>query len=187
MEVVNNKWEIKVVVVINKMGGICSRTRRSSSIDNANVNNAPSGSYPHSNGHLGNGSYALPMKPDSNSMPSSAGNSMDMQLRDPFSFQEVNVVPYGIGLDDTNDGIPHLSRALSQKSRSTKSKQVAVAKVILTWCASVFYSMSLLLLVYLKFYGSKKSENIIFYASVTLGHSFVSFDVVMRKWNKSGW
>ncbi|EXB57381.1 hypothetical protein L484_016434 [Morus notabilis] len=111
------------------MGGICSRTRRSSSIDNANVNNAPSGSYPHSNGHLGNGSYALPMKLDSNSTPSSAGNSMDMQLRDPFSFQEVNVVPYKIGLDDTNDGIPHLSRTLSQKSRSTKSKQVAVAKV----------------------------------------------------------
>ncbi|KAI5312864.1 hypothetical protein L3X38_042038 [Prunus dulcis] len=30
--------------------------------------------------------------------------------------------------DDVNDGIPHLSRALSQKNRSTKSKQ-AVAKV----------------------------------------------------------
>ncbi|GMN51938.1 hypothetical protein TIFTF001_021077 [Ficus carica] len=111
------------------MGGICSRTRRSSSIGNVNVNNAPSESYPHSNGHLGNGSYALPMKADSNSMPSSAGNSMDMQLRDPFSFQEVNVVPYGLGSDDTNDGIPRLSRALSNKSRSTKSKQAAVAKV----------------------------------------------------------
>lgn len=111
------------------MGGICSRTRRSSSIGNVNVNNAPSESYPHSNGHLGNGSYALPMKADNNSMPSSAGNSMDMQLRDPFSFQEVNVVPYGLGSDDTNDGIPRLSRALSNKSRSTKSKQAAVAKV----------------------------------------------------------
>ena len=120
------------------MGGICSRTRRSSSIGNVNVNNAPSESYPHSNGHLGNGSYVLPMKADSNSMPSSAGNSMDMQLRDPFSFQEVNVVPYGLGSDDTNDGIPRLSRALSNKSRSTKSKQAAVAKVSLNlmfWCS----------------------------------------------------
>ncbi|PON58438.1 hypothetical protein PanWU01x14_166500 [Parasponia andersonii] len=111
------------------MGGICSRTRRSSSIDNVNVNNDLTESYPHVNGHSSNGTYALPVKPDSNSTPSSAGNNMDMQLRDPFSFQEVSVVPYGLGSDDTNDGIPRLSRVLSQKSRSAKSKQAAVAKV----------------------------------------------------------
>lgn len=112
------------------MGGICSRTRRSS-IDNVNVNSDPTGSYPHANGHSSNGTYALPMKPDSNSTPSSAGNSMDMQLRDPFTFQEVNVVPYELGSDDTNYGIPRLSRVLSNKSKSTTSKQAAVAKVSL--------------------------------------------------------
>ncbi|XP_030488358.2 protein PSK SIMULATOR 1 [Cannabis sativa] len=113
------------------MGGICSRTKRSS-IDNVIVNDDLPGSgsnNAHVNGHSNNGSYALPMKPESNSAPSSAGHSVDMQLRDPFSFQEVNIVPYGIGSDDTNDGIPRLSRVLSHKSRSTKSKQAAVAKV----------------------------------------------------------
>ena len=114
------------------MGGICSRGRRSRSIDNVNVNNEPSGSYHHVNGDSGNnGSYEAPAKADANSVPSSAGNSMDMQLlRDPYSSQElIHMAPYGIGSDDSNDGIPRLSRVLSNKSRSAKSKQVAVAKV----------------------------------------------------------
>ncbi|KAL5558494.1 hypothetical protein UlMin_034705 [Ulmus minor] len=110
------------------MGGICSRTRRSPPVDNVTVNNASSGSYLHANGHSSNGSYPIPAKDDSNSTPSSVGNSMDMQLRDPFSFQEANMVPYGMDSDATHDGIPQLSRVLSHKSRSTKS-QAAVAKV----------------------------------------------------------
>ena len=114
------------------MGGICSRARRPSSIGNIiNVDSAASESYAQANGHSGNGSYALPAKADSSSVPSSTGNSMDMQLRDPFSFQEANVAPYGLGSEDAGDGIPRLSRVLSHKSRSTKSKQVAVAKVAL--------------------------------------------------------
>lgn len=132
------------------MGGICSRTRRSSSIDNVNVNNDPAGSYPHPNGHSNNGSYALPLKPESNSTPSSAGNSMDMQLRDPFSFQEVNMVPYGLGADDTSDGIPRLSRVLSNKSRSAKSKQAAVAKVSLNLSSYLFFHCFMCELLYLE-------------------------------------
>ncbi|KAF4368697.1 hypothetical protein G4B88_025115 [Cannabis sativa] len=99
--------------------------------DNVIVNDDLPGSgsnNAHVNGHSNNGSYALPMKPESNSAPSSAGHSVDMQLHDPFSFQEVNIVPYGIGSEDTIDGIPRLSRVLSHKSKSTKSKQAAIAK-----------------------------------------------------------
>ncbi|XP_015886304.2 protein PSK SIMULATOR 1 [Ziziphus jujuba] len=110
------------------MGGICSRTRRSP-VDNATVNDSSAGCYPHVNGHSDNGSRALPMKLNNNSTPSSVVDNMDKQLRDPFSFPELNTAPYGLGADDINDGIPHLSRALSHKSRSTKSKQAAVAKV----------------------------------------------------------
>lgn len=114
------------------MGGICSRTRRSP-VDNATVNDSPSGCYPHVNGHSDNGSRALPMKVNSNSTPSPVGDHMDKQLRDPFSFPELNTAPYGLGSDDIKDGIPSLSRVSSHKSRSTKSKQVAVAKVILNF------------------------------------------------------
>uniref|UniRef100_A0A803Q1T0 Uncharacterized protein n=1 Tax=Cannabis sativa TaxID=3483 RepID=A0A803Q1T0_CANSA len=88
----------------------------------------PGSNNAHVNGHSNNGSHALPMKLESNSAPSSAGHSVDMQLHDPFSFQEVNIVPYGIGSEDTIDGIPRLSRVLSHKSKSTKSKQAAIAK-----------------------------------------------------------
>lgn len=117
---------------LKKMGGICSRTRRSP-VDNATVNDSSAGCYPHVNGHSDNGSRALPMKLNNNSTPSSVVDNMDKQLRDPFSFPELNTAPYGLGADDINDGIPHLSRALSHKSRSTKSKQAAVAKVILNF------------------------------------------------------
>ena len=124
------------------MGGICSRTRRSP-VDNANVNDSPSGCYPHTNGYSDTRSRSLPTKVNNNSTPSPVGDSTDKQLRDPFSFPEVNTTPYGLGLDDINDGIPRLSRALSHKSRSTKSKQVAVAKVIL----NLIYCFSYLLFV----------------------------------------
>ncbi|KAG6432686.1 hypothetical protein SASPL_104270 [Salvia splendens] len=53
----------------------------------------------------------------------------DNQLREPFSFPELSSVPHGTNMDDINDGIPRLSRALSDKSRSTRTKQVALTKV----------------------------------------------------------
>ncbi|CAB4289552.1 unnamed protein product [Prunus armeniaca] len=111
------------------MGGMCSKSRRST-VDDVTVNNAPSGSIPPANGHSNNGSRGLPPKVNANSTPSPVSDGMDKKLRDPFMLPETNsMVPYGLITDDVNDGIPHLSRALSQKNRSTKSKQ-AVAKVI---------------------------------------------------------
>lgn len=109
------------------MGGLCSRS--------STVNNAPSGSSPHVNGHFNYGagtvyqSRGLHVKTNNNSTPAPIGERTDRQLGEPYSFPEGNAVSYGLNPDDINEGIPRLSRALSQKSRSTKSKQVAVAKV----------------------------------------------------------
>lgn len=73
------------------------------------------------------------LKISSNTTTSPVGENVEnKQVREPFSFPEVNAVPsYGMSADDIDDGIPRLSRALSNKSRSTKSKQAAVAKVCL--------------------------------------------------------
>ncbi|XP_042495917.1 protein PSK SIMULATOR 1-like, partial [Macadamia integrifolia] len=105
------------------MGGICSR---SSSVDNA-----PSRSSPHANGHLiehgsrvAYQSRELLLKDDNKFTPSSSREGMEKQLEE-FSFQEVtaNPNPYESNHDYIiDDGIPRLSRALSQKCRSTKSK-----------------------------------------------------------------
>ncbi|XWS24854.1 hypothetical protein CRYUN_Cryun27aG0020700 [Craigia yunnanensis] len=111
------------------MGGLCSRR--------STVDNAPGGGFPHVNGHFGRGpglvfqTRELPAKINTNSTPPAEDNAdnADKELREPFSFPEINTVPYGTSPDDINDGIPRLSRELSNKSRSTKSKQAAVAKV----------------------------------------------------------
>lgn len=106
------------------MGGLCSRR----STDDA----ALAAALPHVNGHFGYGqsivyqSRGLDIR-DSN-IPADA-EVVDKQMREPFSFPEMNSVPHGAHWDDVHDGIPRLSRALSDKSRSTRSKQVAIAKV----------------------------------------------------------
>ncbi|KAB5512621.1 hypothetical protein DKX38_029649 [Salix brachista] len=108
------------------MGGLCSRS--------STVDNAPSGGFLHLNGHFSHGSGLVfqtrELKIDSNTNPSLVGEKkVDIkQLREPFTFPEVNVVQYGMDPNDIDDGIPRLSRALSDKSRSTKSTPVAVAK-----------------------------------------------------------
>ncbi|KDP34593.1 hypothetical protein JCGZ_11970 [Jatropha curcas] len=106
------------------MGGLCSRS--------SNVDNAPGGGFPHVNGHYASGLVyqSRELKISTNTAPSPVVENVENKpVREPFSFPEVNVVPYGMNPDDIDDGIPRLSRALSNKSRSTKSKQVAVAKV----------------------------------------------------------
>ncbi|KAG7037216.1 hypothetical protein SDJN02_00839, partial [Cucurbita argyrosperma subsp. argyrosperma] len=108
------------------MGGVCSRTRTTS--DDVGSSNG-GGGVGDSNNELGmvHHTYGLPSKISDSTPAVAVADSMNKALREPFSFPEVNaVVPYG--LDDINDGIPRLSRTLSQKSRSTKSRQ-AVAKV----------------------------------------------------------
>ena len=112
------------------MGGLCSRRSTDES--------ALHGSLPHVNGHLSYSSgvvyqsRGLPVQANDYAMQSPACESMDKQNNnDSFSFPDVNNIPLGTNLDDINDGIPRLSRALSNKSRSTRSKQVAIAKVCL--------------------------------------------------------
>ncbi|KAJ8431436.1 hypothetical protein Cgig2_014929 [Carnegiea gigantea] len=116
------------------MGGLCSRS--------ATVENVPSSGHSQINGHGNNAtglfldSQSLASKENSDSMPESVGGDLNKQLREPFSFPErrsyldgTNTNSFGLNMDEIDDGIPRLSRVLSNKSRSTKSKQVAVAKV----------------------------------------------------------
>ncbi|GFZ09639.1 similar to Ikzf5 [Actinidia rufa] len=109
------------------MGGLCSRR--------STEDGATSGSIPHVNGHFSYGSgmvyqsRGLTADVKSNWTPSPIGETTDKQPGEPFSFPELTAFSHGMNEDDINGGIPHLSRALSHKTRSAKSKQVAVAKV----------------------------------------------------------
>ncbi|KAL3638749.1 DNAJ domain protein [Castilleja foliolosa] len=109
------------------MGGLCSRT----STDDTPL----SGALPHVNGRLSFGSGIIYQSRGSDARENNNYNNNELipddveitnrEPRDPFSFPELNAT----NLDDINDGIPRLYRALSDKSRSTRSKQVAIAKV----------------------------------------------------------
>ncbi|XP_050211674.1 protein PSK SIMULATOR 1 [Mercurialis annua] len=104
------------------MGGLCSRS--------STVDNAPGGGFPHLNGHFNGSGFVYQsreVKINSNTTPSPVEDNVENKpVREPFSFPEVNVVPYGMNPDDIDDGIPRLSR---NKSRSTKSKQAKVSEV----------------------------------------------------------
>lgn len=109
------------------MGSFCSR--RSS------VDNAPSGSFTNVDGSSSNDSNVhrsdgMRKKGNDILIPSSGGENGDEELPEPFSSSAENAGSRNLSSEDLSDGIPHLSRALSQKSRSTRSKQVTVAKVI---------------------------------------------------------
>ncbi|XP_042507446.1 protein PSK SIMULATOR 1 [Macadamia integrifolia] len=117
-----------IFVAINAMGGLCSRR--------STVDDAPSGSSSHVNGHLLDHesgvacqSHELHLKEGNNLTPPSCGEGMEKQLRE-FLSPDLKRNPYGSNpVDVIDDGIPRLSRALSRESRPTKSKPVAVAKV----------------------------------------------------------
>nr|KYP51034.1 hypothetical protein KK1_027079 [Cajanus cajan] len=115
------------------MGGICSRSWKAT-VDGVAVDNALSGSSRHANGHANDEhgmayqSIGLPRSIDNNSsnvLPDD-DDDLDKHQRESFSFTGLENVSYGLSADDINDGIPHLSRALSHKS---KSKQAAVSEV----------------------------------------------------------
>ena len=128
------------------MGGFCSRSK-GSTVDGVTIDITSSGSLRHTNGHSNNESrviyqsHGLPAKLnyDSSSTLPPVDDEVDRQVRESFSFPEMEKVSYGSSADDINDGIPHLSRALSHKSRSTKSKQVAVTKVSACHVTSFHY------------------------------------------------
>lgn len=105
------------------MGGICSRRFAAESTTDDGI--------PHSNtAGIVYPSHRLPTRLNSDPMESPAGESTDNQLsQSALSFPKVNTVSRGAPMDDIDDGIPRLSRDLSNKSRSTRSKQVAIAKV----------------------------------------------------------
>lgn len=110
------------------MGGLCSKR----STGDASLG----GARPHVNGHFnyrpGIVYQSRGLDVRENNIPADV-EVRDKQLREPFSFPELNSVSQGANWDDINDGIPRLSRALSDKSRSTRSKQVAMAKVCSKW------------------------------------------------------
>ncbi|KAL1343528.1 protein PSK SIMULATOR 1 isoform X1 [Arachis hypogaea] len=122
------------------MGGICSKSWKAT-VDGVAVNNAlisEGSSSRHANGHVNNEpamtyqSIGLPANSidssNSNVPPLVDDDELEKHERESFSFSGMEKVSYGSGADDINDGIPALSRALSHKSRSAKSKQAA-AKV----------------------------------------------------------
>lgn len=117
------------------MGGICSRSWKAT-VDGVAVDNALSGSSRHANGHANDEhgmayqSIGLPRSIDNNNsnvLPDD-DDDLDKHQRESFSFTGLENVSYGLSADDINDGIPHLSRALSHKSKS-KQATVKVSEV----------------------------------------------------------
>ncbi|KAM7280423.1 hypothetical protein ACFE04_007557 [Oxalis oulophora] len=111
------------------MGGLCSK--RSTVVDNA-----PTPCFPLSNGHHSNGDSALVNhhhsgKLKTNDSNSAEENANDRQSTESFSFPQVNAATtqHGLSAEEMTDGIPRLSRALSNKLRSNKSKQPTSSKV----------------------------------------------------------
>ncbi|KAL5139522.1 hypothetical protein HKD37_10G029419 [Glycine soja] len=116
------------------MGGICSRSWKAT-VDGVAVDNALSGSSRHANGHVNNEPgmayqpIVLPRSVDSNSivLPDEDDDDvdddddLDKHQRESFSFTRRENVFNGSGMDDINDGIPRLPRALSHKSRSKQA------------------------------------------------------------------
>ncbi|KAL6007773.1 DNAJ domain protein [Asimina triloba] len=108
------------------MGGICSRR--------STVDISPGGNLPRLNGHFDSHEHyqsrGQSLKPQSNATPLPAGANGDKQSWEPHSFSERSTP--GRVLDDRMDmgpGDPRLSRALSHKSRSTKSKTGVAGKI----------------------------------------------------------
>lgn len=95
------------------MGALCSRRSTADHSPNSNIS--------HVNGQI---NYASVMAHQSGGVildRNLAGEPFEKQVPEPSSFTEPSAY-------DINDGISQLSRTLSHKSRSTKSKQAAVAK-----------------------------------------------------------
>lgn len=113
------------------MGGICSRSWKAT-VDGVAVDNAPVDSSIHANGHANSEpgmtyqSVGISGNINSNSTLHPLDDELDKHQWESFSFTGLEKVSYGPSVEDINDGIPRLSRALSHKSRSTKSKQAAV-------------------------------------------------------------
>ncbi|KAI4389380.1 hypothetical protein MLD38_001612 [Melastoma candidum] len=105
------------------MGGLCSRR--------SIIENVPSGSLPDSNGHVDDhfevNSQSVKAKGGPTPSPLVDEGGKESRGRAPLSDANADVTD--CSPQDNSDGIPRLSRGFSYKSRSERSKQVAVAKV----------------------------------------------------------
>ncbi|XP_026411483.1 uncharacterized protein LOC113306779 isoform X2 [Papaver somniferum] len=109
-------------LVVETMGGICSRR--------STVEHAPSGSLPPNGSQDEHDAFGIQSKTKDDVLtPPPNGERMEKQLQEPVAFQEMNRNAYATNQNDIDDGIPRLDRALSHKSRSTKLRPAAVAKV----------------------------------------------------------
>ncbi|XP_058091236.1 protein PSK SIMULATOR 1-like isoform X2 [Magnolia sinica] len=109
------------------MGGLCSRSSTTESTLGGGVPNAGGHVDHESMGHQPQG-FSSKTVGDLN--PPFFGEIMDKRLQEPVSFSERNASEYGNNnLVDVEPGEQQLGRALSYKSRSTKSKSAAAAKM----------------------------------------------------------
>ncbi|KAL1823461.1 hypothetical protein ACET3Z_010239 [Daucus carota] len=103
------------------MGGLCSKRPQQFT----HGNHSPSGAS-----NVLSPTQPLPVQENTDSaFSSSARQSVDNKLREPFSFPNVNAISHGMNVDDYNDGIPTISSTLSSNSGSTISKPLTGAKV----------------------------------------------------------
>ncbi|KAL6492834.1 DNAJ domain protein [Orobanche gracilis] len=106
------------------MGGLCSRR--------STEDTALSGALQQVNGRLSYGSGIIYQSRGLDIREESSPADVELnetELRAPLSFTGLNSISHGMNLADMNDGVPRLSRALSDKSRPARSKQVAITKV----------------------------------------------------------
>ncbi|KAF9608484.1 hypothetical protein IFM89_009850 [Coptis chinensis] len=107
--------------IFDKMGGLCSKR--------STVDNAPSGTFAQPSDLIEQGSHGVQMKKDGVLVPPQVGETMEKHVQESFTVPEMNTSVYGTNQNNIEDGIPRLPRALSNKSRSMKSRPAAVVKV----------------------------------------------------------
>ncbi|KAI3820059.1 hypothetical protein L1987_13915 [Smallanthus sonchifolius] len=109
------------------MGGLCSRRSIKDNLDHGNLRHVNGVNYEAVVVYEPQSSPVRQVD-DDESAPSVIGGSVEddkRTSREAFSFPEMSAGSYAL---DDNDGIPRLSRALSNKSRSMRSNLAAVAK-----------------------------------------------------------
>ncbi|XP_019442014.1 PREDICTED: uncharacterized protein LOC109346728 [Lupinus angustifolius] len=124
------------------MGAICSRSWKAT-VGGVVSDNTNNNVLTQTNGHAGNNndddddddpgmsyqSHGQPGNINSNSNLLPLDDDLHKNERESFSFTGMEKTSYGLNVDDINDGIPSLSRALSTKSSRSKQAAVKVSEV----------------------------------------------------------
>ncbi|XP_068664349.1 protein PSK SIMULATOR 1-like [Aristolochia californica] len=112
------------------MGGLCSKR--------STVDNSPGGSVLRLNGHMENDSLTYNSLEFSSNKQTKMGSDMNKKIVEPFAVVDRNAPrDDNNNQNETGSDQPKLSRAFSQKSRSTKSKPSVAAKMGTTKVAEV--------------------------------------------------